>query len=355
VLQSLTSRGTLTFATTHLGTLKELATRVPGVVNASLQFDAATLRPTYRLVMGVPGRSYGLAIARRLGLPESVLAEAEAQVPDREKSFDALLAAVEERQRSLIARESELAGTLAETEARRSALAAQAEAQGIRDKELRRRERDAERSAQQQVRQYLLEARGVVEEAVARARSGGEEAVRDARRAVEQAAGRVAERLHANDEVEGAEAAPALVPDQRVRLASGTVGQVLEVRNDGRVVVRVGSLKLVSEAHALEPLDVPSPREPARLRGATHTARESVYEVDLRGMTGDEAEQVVIGAIDAAVLSEQPYLRIIHGKGTGVVRERVQQVVRSDRRIKSHGFAPANQGGSGVTLVEFSA
>ncbi|MDH4347469.1 MAG: Smr/MutS family protein, partial [Gemmatimonadota bacterium] len=82
--------------------------------------------------------------------------------------------------------------------------------------------------------------------------------------------------------------------------------------------------------------------------------REATYEVDLRGMTGDEAEQVVVGALDAAVLADQPYLRIIHGKGTGVVRERVQQIVRGDRRIKSHGFAPPNQGGAGVTLVEFA-
>jgi DNA mismatch repair protein MutS2 len=72
-------------------------------------------------------------------------------------------------------------------------------------------------------------------------------------------------------------------------------------------------------------------------------------------MTGDEAAHVVTAAIDASILSEQPYLRVLHGKGTGVVRERVQAIARSDRRIKAHGFAPPNQGGTGVTLVEFGA
>ena len=78
-------------------------------------------------------------------------------------------------------------------------------------------------------------------------------------------------------------------------------------------------------------------------------------EIDLRGMTGDEAEVATIAAVDAAVLAEQPFLRIIHGMGTGVVRERVQRVVARDRRISRYSFAPRNQGGTGVTIVEFTA
>ena len=101
ILASLTVRGALTLATTHLGALKDLASHTPGVVNASLQFDAATLTPTYRFVKGVPGRSYGLAIARRLGVDAEVLADAETRVPDAERNLDALLAAVEERAREV--------------------------------------------------------------------------------------------------------------------------------------------------------------------------------------------------------------------------------------------------------------
>ncbi len=84
-------------------------------------------------------------------------------------------------------------------------------------------------------------------------------------------------------------------------------------------------------------------------------AGDSTLEIDLRGMTGDEAEIATVAAVDAAVLAEQPFLRIIHGTGTGVVRERVQRVVSKDRRVAKHAFAPRNQGGTGVTIVEFSA
>ena len=79
------------------------------------------------------------------------------------------------------------------------------------------------------------------------------------------------------------------------------------------------------------------------------------FEIDLRGMTGDEAESATVAAVDAAVLAEQPFLRIIHGMGTGVVRERVRRVVSQDRRVSRYAFAPRNQGGTGVTIVEFSA
>lgn len=356
-LQALTRRGAVTLATTHLGALKRLATASPGIVNASLQFDAATLQPTYRLVKGVPGRSYGLAIARRLGLNEAVLAEAEAQVPEGERSLDALLAAVEQRERDLRLREDQLAGRLGEVEARAAALAAQAESQAVREAGLKKREREAERAGREQARAYLLEARDTVEAALRKAEAAGGDAAREARRLVEQAAAVEAGALRKLEESTRAsgDAAPVLEAGQRVRLDSGTTGSVLEVRGDGKVVVRVGSLKLVVDAGTLTPL--PGSASPKPIAPAHHLDRSdhpSAYELDLRGMTGDEAEQAVVAALDAAVLAEQPYLRIIHGKGTGVVRERVQQVLDQDRRVRTHAFAPANQGGTGVTVAEFA-
>jgi DNA mismatch repair protein MutS2 len=354
-LTTLTRRRTLTLATTHLGALKELATRSGGIVNASLQFDAATLQPTYRLLKGVPGRSYGLAIARRLGLPEAVLAEAEAQVPDRERSLDTLLAAVEQRERDQALRGQQLAAGLVEVEARAASLTAQAEAQALREQQLRQREKEAERKAREQARAYLLEAREKVEAAIARV-AAESDAGREARRAVEQAAAREAEALRQLDQAGGREggAAAELPAGQRVRLESGTVGEVLETRGDGRVVVRVGSLKVVVDPASITPLPADASRRPAPPPSRPDPSEATSYEIDLRGLTGDEAEQAVLAAVDAAVLAEQPYLRIIHGKGTGVVRERVQQVVRRDRRVRSHGFAPGNQGGTGVTVLEFA-
>ncbi len=333
-LLALTRRGTVTVATTHLGALKRLAAEAAGIVNASLQFDAATLQPTYRLIKGVPGRSYGLAIAKRLGLGSDVLAEAEAYVPEAERSLDALLAVVEQRERDQLVREQELTARLEQAEARAQALAAQAEAQSTRETTLARREREAERVGREQARKYLLEARETVEAALTKATSGDDTAARDARRVVEDAAAAEAEALKglgsAARRLDGSSGEVAsLEVGQRVRLESGSAGEVLEIRGD-EVVVRVGSLKLLADPSRLVPFPSHPAAEPPSRRAAqppSRPASEPPYEVDLRGLTGDEAEQVVVSALDRAILAEHPFLRIIHGKGTGVVRERVQQVL----------------------------
>jgi DNA mismatch repair protein MutS2 len=357
VLLSLTRRGAITMATTHLGALKQLASKSPGVVNASLQFDAATLRPSYRFLKGVPGRSYGLAIARRLGLPEEVLVEAEAQVPDAERSLDALLAAIETREREQARREAELAEQLAETTALRARLDAANTMQEARELELQRRERDAQRAAKEQTRSFLLQARTLVEDAIAKARDAGDESrAREARRMVEeaiQAESRESEAPILPSHGPAGYEVGSLAVGDRVALDTGAPGEVLELRSDGKAVVRVGAVKLVVERSTLRPGGAaPTRSQPQRSDPSPVAATLSLTEIDLRGMTGDEAEMTVLSAIDAAVLAENPVLRIIHGKGTGVVRERVQRVISRDRRVRSHAFAPANQGGTGVTVVE---
>jgi DNA mismatch repair protein MutS2 len=113
ILEALTARGTLSIATTHLGALKELATQVDGVVNASLQFDPVALAPTYRLTKGVPGRSYGISIARRLNLPAEILERAEERIPADERRVTALLAELEAREKTLALVERE-AGAISE-------------------------------------------------------------------------------------------------------------------------------------------------------------------------------------------------------------------------------------------------
>jgi len=357
-LVSLTGRRALTLATTHLGSLKDVASHTPGVVNASLQFDAATLTPTYRFLKGVPGRSYGLAIARRLGVPPDILADAEARVPDAERSLDLLLAAVEERQRELAKTQAEVAERAIEQDGRSARLAAQQDAQAAREAELRRREKDAERAGRQQARAYLLEARQLVEQALGAARS--EAAAKDARRMVEEGIREQAEALDRAERTEAAAAAEGegeVAVGDRVRLASGGAGQVLERRADGKLVVAMGAMKMVVDAdQATRTAGArPAPAERAASLAAPAAPAAASFEIDLRGMTGDEAEQATVAAVDAAVLAEQPYLRIIHGMGTGVVRERVRRVVSTDRRVARYGFAPRNQGGTGVTIVEFSA
>jgi len=358
ILASLTARRALTLATTHLGALKDLASHTPGVVNASLQFDAATLTPTYRFVKGVPGRSYGLAIARRLGIEPEILTDAEARVPDAERNLDTLLAGVEERGREIRETQARLEQREAELETLQARLAAQDERQRGREAELRRLEKEADKAGQRQARQYLMDARRLVEEALGAARAAGDDAAaRDARRMVEQGIGEHVETREQDEENPRLAESPAIAVGGRVRLPSGGTGDVLELRDDGTAVVTAGAMKIVLEASTLTPLP-PSARSPSRkeVRAAASTGpAAAALEVDLRGLTGDEAEQAAIAAVDAAVLAEQPLLRIIHGMGTGVVRERVRRVVSGDRRVTRFGFAPRNQGGTGVTVVEFSA
>ncbi len=188
VLQTLTRRRAVTLATTHLGALKQLAAETVGIVNASLQFDAETLTPTYRLLKGVPGRSYGLAIARRLGIAGAVLEIAERAMPKAERELDALLATVEARARELDAKQQELAARDQSMRTDAERLDARAAELAAREREVKARAQSLEREAREQARAYLLEARKKVEEALGQARAAVDEATaREARRLVEKA------------------------------------------------------------------------------------------------------------------------------------------------------------------------
>jgi DNA mismatch repair protein MutS2 len=338
--------------TTHLGALKTLASDVPGVINGSLEFDAEQLRPTFRFVKGVPGRSYGLAIARRLGVDSEVLAAAEALVPDGERSLDELLSQVEARARSLEEREREVAHRIADLETRELIVEQTESSHAIRERDLRRQERDAERQGRAAARKHLLDARSRVEEAIQLAQ-GESDAASRARRMVEDAARVEAEELEQLDAIDAPAAeAPTLEPGQRVRLGAGAAGTVLERRTDGKVLVAMGSVKVVVAPSDLTAVrGKPEPR-PSAPRGDAPSAPDVPDEIDLRGLTGDEAQVATIAALDAAVVADKPMLRIIHGMGTGVVRNRVRDVLQSDRRVARFDFAPRQAGGTGVTIAE---
>jgi len=325
ILKTLTRRRAVTLATTHLGALKQLAAETVGIVNASLQFDAETLTPTYRLLKGVPGRSYGLAIARRLGLAGDVLDIAERALPDADRTLDALLAAVEtrgreleSRERDLAAREERLRDDAAKVDVRAGDLAA-------REHEVATRARTLERDAREQARAFLLDARKKVEEALGRARAAVDEATaREARKLLEKAL----------EETEATEARE--------------TGKV-----KGETWLSLEELRRRRQEPAGAPRRPPSPAGPPA--GAGHSTATAATEVSLRGLRVDEAEARLVKALDDAILADLPYLRVIHGKGTGALRQLVHDVLSADRRVQRFGFAPPNQGGHGVTLVEFTA
>ncbi|MFN8980402.1 MAG: endonuclease MutS2 [Gemmatimonadaceae bacterium] len=385
ILETLTTRGTLTLATTHLGQLKLLATDVPGVVNASLQFDALLLAPTYRLLKGVPGRSYGLSIARRLALPDAVITRAEQRLPEGERDLAVLLADVEAREAALTDRERLMAR---EQEKLRSRLAT------VSDRELkvREKERDAERSARQEARRYLLDARSRVEQAIAEIRARAtaeadalEDAAKAARRAVEAAAAahgaaasdvvaraaRERARVEAKrkpDSSAGGIGAPKPVPTSGrttadaplaegdhvvVGTLGGKTGRIVAVRGaDARVAV--GSLTVsVPLVSLIRSAAASAPTVRVALAGDIPEV-EPVREVDVRGLRVDEIDDQVLQALDAAVRNDLRELRIIHGKGTGALRARVGELLKKDTRVSGFRLGAWNEGGAGVTVAELA-
>ena len=361
ILEELTTRGTMTVATTHLGTLKELAGQVGGVVNASLQFDALALAPTYRLIKGIPGRSYGISIARRLQLPEAVVTRAEERLPQNERDIAALIEQLERREEALKIREAEATTILEDARARIAEVSK-------RERNVRERERTAERDARQEARRYLLDARAEIDRTIRQLKSEGADAIDAAGREARKRAESLAERQNVElERLEREEAnvqrrthTPArkpldgpLQPGDAVEVGTlgGKIGRVMEVR-DGDVVVAVGAIKLTVPRRT-----VARTEQPAHDAGVWTGDLPEVHvptEIDLRGMRPDEAEGAVLSALDAAVSADLKSLRIIHGKGTGVLRERVAEMLRKDTRVRQFRLGAWNEGGAGVTLAEFA-
>jgi DNA mismatch repair protein MutS2 len=358
ILEELTARGVRCLATTHLGALKDLPLTVPGVVNASLQFNEAELAPTYRLQQGIPGRSYGLSIARRLALPDAVISRAEARVPEQERAVSALLAELERRETELGVREATLHTdvTNASEHGRRIA---------ERERAVRDRERDVERQARAEARRYLLEARGEVERTIASLRAASEAGraaeERAARKGIERRADEHAGALASLDAEEmdvrrgtwdaGAPVVVGATVD--VETLGGRTGRVVELRGDDAVVA-VGAVKLTVPIGALRASAraAPSPAETiAMVDLPEHDARP---EVDVRGVRVSEVDELVMASLDSAVRADLKFLRIIHGKGTGALRERVGEMLSKDVRVKAFRLGAWNEGGAGVTVVEFT-
>jgi DNA mismatch repair protein MutS2 len=356
ILEELTRRGTLTVATTHLGALKLLATHDRSIINASLQFDEVALAPTYRLIKGIPGRSYGLGIARRLRLPSDVLDRAEARLPEGERDLAALLADLETREAALAQREREYSALAEQIESARDDMA-------TRERELRAAERSAERRARQDARDVLMRARGEVDAVIRELRAAGadrlESAARDARRRVEQRAadeGASIEALADSKEFArrpGAGSEPLEIGDMvSVAALDGREGRIVAVRDD-EATVAVGALKLTVARSALTRQ---RSREEQLARAVPLLAvpeEKLPTDLDLRGMRADEIEPIVVHAVDEAVRADMRSLRIIHGKGTGALRERVAEMLRGDSRVRHFRLGVHTEGGTGVTIAEF--
>lgn len=358
ILEELTKRGTTTLATSHLGTLKELPAQVPGVVNASLQFDAERIAPTYSFVKGIPGRSYGISIARKLKLQESVVARAEERVPSTERDLASLVERLEQQQSKLKQREEELSVLLEDAKKRSQDLSR-------KERNVREREREVERQSRQEARKYLLNARAEIDRTLKDLKKAGasdlEDKARDARKLAEQLAARQADVIEQLDaEAARRDCAPhsartvTAEPGDVVQLESmgGRTGRLLELR-EGNALVAVGSMKLTVPASSLTRVEKDKLEKAVPWHG--DLPEEHVKsEIDVRGLRPDEMDSVVLQALDDAIRADLPALRIIHGKGTGVLRDRVAEMLKKDTRVRQFRLGAWNEGGTGVTVAELT-
>ncbi|MDH3271175.1 MAG: endonuclease MutS2 [Gemmatimonadota bacterium] len=358
ILEELVSRGATTIVSSHLGELKRLDGEGSRIVNASLQFDSKRMEPTYRLVKGRPGRSFGLAIARRLGFSGHVLDRAETYVEEGAASLEDLLERLEHQEREVQRLLHELDIERARTERLRTDVEDRAQT-------LREAERTAEDRARSDARQMLLDAREEVERAIAdlkRSVGAGDsvdEAARQARGRVEAAARDHREERQRLAQREGPPGADGdgVQEGDRVRIhATGAEGRLVDRRGE-RGLVEVGALRFEVALDELERVGGSELRPDTDRRTGGWSGPEkgqARLEIDLRGLRVDEMELELSRALDQAVLEDLSQLRIIHGKGTGALRSRVGEMLKRDGRVQGFRMGAPGEGGAGVTVATFS-
>ncbi|MBI4918155.1 MAG: endonuclease MutS2 [Acidobacteria bacterium] len=354
VLEEVQRRGALTLATTHHGAIKVYASTTAGAMNAAMEFDERTLRPTYRLLAGIPGRSQAFAIAERYGLDPAVLARAREQRSVAEERLDRLMEELE-RERGRAAEERR------ELAAARAALEMERRRAGEEVAEARRRFEEAREKLRREARGVLREAEAEVKESLRQLR---ESRTGDAAAKAKESARRL-ERVAADRLALPAEAAPpppaSVAPGEKVFVNLLHSWGTVESAGEGGAVVIVGDKRVsvpLAEIAAAGAAGVPKPRP-----GATVARRSGqggyAYKVpeiastrlDLRGKRAEEALGELDRFLDAASLSGVTEVEILHGKGTGRLQEAVREALGADRRVTAFAFAPLEQGGAGITKV----
>jgi len=379
ILRALARRGARTIATTHLGFLMDLAANEEGMANASMEFDAANVRPTYQILPGVPGKSHALEVARGLGLDAAVLADARALLPEGARRSRELLAELTERIVCARAVEQEAA------DHERRAAECEREWTERRDA-LVRDERDLRRRAAADARALYARAEQEADEAVSALRAlrraapaergaqspaasgaNGAAGVNAAASAIEAARAQ-AKRLNASRHAAEREAELSPVelpgrPPERVEPGEpvlvgpfGRRGKVIGPTDAaGKVEVLVGSVRMTLPLGSLRTVGAAGDddRREDAARGVTlPPAREVGFELDLRGLRADEAVALVDRHIDAAVVARLRSVRIIHGLGTGALRREIGAFLERDERVKSSRKGESGEGDLGVTVVE---
>lgn len=360
ILSCLHERGIRTMATTHYSELKVYALSTPGVENACCEFDVESLRPTYRLLIGIPGKSNAFAISGKLGLPDYIIEEARRRLSEQDVSFEDLLTDLESSKRTIEKEQEEIQRHKREIEQLRSQL----------QKKQERLEEQREhilKEANEKANAILREAKDVADETIKNFHKFGKEHI--------SAAEMEKERERLRKKIKDTSSAPTLKakssrkkqepsdfkPGEAVRILSmdlnGTVRSLPDSR--GNVTVQMGILNSQVHISDLEILEEQNPfSAPPKKHGNSGKIKMGKSlsvrpEINLLGKTVDEAVVELDKYLDDAVLSHLNSVRIVHGKGTGALRKGIHDYLRRQKHIKSYRLAEYGEGDAGVTIVEF--
>jgi DNA mismatch repair protein MutS2 len=348
-------------ATTHYAELKIFALTTKGVMNASCEFDVETLKPTYKLLIGIPGKSNAFAISGRLGLPDSIITEAKKHVNDESASFEEVLESLEDTRRSLEKERLETRRLLKDAEEKARKADEDRTAAAI---EREKAAKTARREADRLLREARRTADGVMEELKAlRAQAASAE---DWQR-INAARSEVFRRLN---EAEDAMSAPAedqeapppsrpIAAGDRVQLLGlGTAADVISVNPDGVLNLQAGMMKITAkpdEVRLIEGETQSSVKKYLEKSAAKLRSMGASPELDLRGMMTDEAIPILERYLDTARMGKLNVVTVIHGKGTGALRTAVHQSLRRDPNVKAFRLGRYGEGETGVTVVELKA
>ena len=366
IIQDVRRKGALTAATTHYAELKTFAMTTAGVENASCEFDVQTLRPTYRLLIGIPGKSNAFAISRRLGLDESVIEDAKAQMDSESVRFEDVLTQLEEKRQRLEKAQGEADRLWRQREEdARKARTFREQMEKAKDNARTKGEAEARRivqQAQRQADQVFAE----LDELRKQQQRSDYQTVNDRKSDIRRRLNEAETALHQRDEDTEPVPAPSrpIAVGDTVELAGVRTGAaVLAVNGDGTLLLQAGKMKMTVKAAQVRLLETAEEIEKKKKQSAAaqqrsgpavsiNTGARASAELDIRGLETLEAESVVENYLDAASRSKLGTVTIIHGKGTGALRAAVHQLLKKNKQVKSFRLGRYGEGEAGVTVVE---
>ena len=356
ILMKLREKGAKIAATTHYAELKSYAVETAGVCNASCEFDVATLKPTYKLIVGMPGRSNAFAISQRLGLSEDTVALAKSLVSEEDSRFERVVASLEKEVKSAEQDRAEAARLRSEMEALKKQ-------NKLKEEELEQSRRKAMEKAREQASVIVEKTRAEAEkllselEALKKSNDSTEERIRRARAAVKGGVSRLSDTADPIESAQDGYVLPRpLKKGDRVTIAEmRKEAQVLEDQSGEQIMIMSGVMKMRIEVSKLRLVDskksVPAKQRTVKKATADSNPRTASSEIDIRGFTGDEAALELDRFIDNSVMAGLGTIWIIHGKGTGALKKAVREYLKSNSSVKEFRAGLYGEGEDGVTVV----